>query len=280
MRIGIVGPAERAMAWENHLRPHQSVSEVIIAATLNDVGEVDACFLLDDTENQMNHLLESIKSGFHTFLISKIPTDSYFSEKVYHASEEANVCVQFSHWPTTAPASQWMAQKVKKPTFIQVIRTLRHTNFIENNVSFTDLWVDDLAYCLKYIGGAVHHIDVNTSTLQSDKKYAIQLTLRFDSGATAALFTSISGQENKHQRVVSDHSFILDCNVEEQVVRVGRENESQHLFFEKKMFDSSLAAEQAVTQFLKAIQLKKASIYNSYDLLRFTNVLQQVKTHL
>ena len=278
MRIGIVGPAERAVAWENHLRPHPSVSEVVIAPTLNDVGSVNACLLLDDSEDRMAHLLEAVKSGFHTFLISKLPTQQAWAEKVYYASQEANVCVQFSHWPTIAPASQWMAQKVKKPTFIQANRTLTHTKFLENNLTFSDLWVDDLAYCLKYMNSAVHQTSVNTSKLHSSKRYAIQITLRFDSGATASLFTSICGEENSHRRLVSNNAYLLDCNVNNQQVRIGRENESNHLFFEKKMFDSTLSAENAVTQFLKALQLNKPSLYNSYDLLCFTNLLEDIKS--
>lgn len=277
MRIGIVGPAERTLAWENHLRPHPSVSEVIIAATLEDIGSVDACLLLDDSDQRLDHLLEAIKSGFHTFFISKLPTDKTYAEKFYHASEEANVRVQFSHWPSLAPASQWMAQKVKKPTFVQIVREISHTRFIEKNLTFRDLWVDDLAYCLKYVGGAVHHTDINSSMLKSGHPHAIHLTLRFESGATAAIFISTCGRDNTHRRFVSDNTTILDCNVEEQTVRMGREQNNRHLFFEKKTFDPSLAAEQGVTQFLKSIQLKKPSLYNSYDLLRLTSLLQQIQ---
>lgn len=280
MRIGIVGSAERAVAWENHLRPHQSVSEVIIAATLDEIGSVDACLLLHDTATEADQLIRSIKSGFHTFSIAKLPTDHALAEKIYYASQEANVCVQFSHWPTLAPASQWMAQKVDKPSFIQVNRTISHTEFIENNFTFADLWIDELAYCLKYVGSAVHHIDVNTSRLQSGTPRAIHLVLRFDSGATAVIFISTCAQESHHRRLVSDHAFILDCGVENQTVRIGRETNTRHLFFDKKIFDPSLSAEQSVTQFLKSIQLKKPTLYNSHDLLLLTGLIQRVQQRL
>ena len=278
MRIGIVGSAERAVAWENHLRPHPSVSEVIIAASLDDIGSVDACLLLNVKDSHIEQLINAIKSGVHTFSIAKLPTEHAIAEKIYYASQEANVCVQFSHWPTLAPASQWMAQKVTKPSFIQVNRLVSHTQFIENNIAFADLWIDELAYCLKYVGGAVHHVDVNTSTLQSGKPRAIHLALRFDSGATAVIYISACAHENRHRRLVSDHTFLLDCEIESQTVRIGRESSNKHLFFDKKTFDASVAAEQSVTQFLKSIQLKKPSVYNSHDLLLLTGLIDRVQS--
>lgn len=277
MRIGIVGPAERAAAWESHLRPHPSVSEVVLSASLDGIGSVHACLLLDD-DNEHRRLIEAIKAGYHTFSISDLITDHRLAEKIYHLSEEANVHLQFSHWPTLAPASQWMAQQVKKPSFIQINRELSHTTSMEKNISFNDLWVDELAYCLKYIDGAVHHIEVNATALQSGAAHAIHLILRFESAATASIFISTCSSTGRHRRFVSDHSKVLDCNAEEQTVRVGRENPSGHLYFEKETFDGTTAAEQSVTQFLKSIQLKKPTLYNPYDLMQLTSLIERVQS--
>jgi predicted dehydrogenase len=279
MRIGIVGPAERAAAWENHLRPHQSVSEVVLSESLDGIGSVHACLLLDDT-NHHAQLMDAIKAGYHTFSISTLITDHALAEKIYHLSEEANVRVQFSHWPTLAPASQWIAQQIKNPSFIQINRELSHTSSLEKNISFNELWIDDLAYCLKYINGAVHHIDVSTSKLQSAAAHAMHMTLRFESAATASMFISRCASSGRHRRLISDHSQVFDCDAEEQSVRIGRENSSGNLYFKKKTFDGTTAAEQAVTQFLKSIQLKKPTLYNSYDLLQLTTLIQKVKAHL
>lgn len=280
MKIGIVGPADRSVAWENHLQSHRSVSEVVIAASVDDMGSVDACFLLDETDENLQKLLKSIKLGYHTFLVSALPVQKKLVETVYHASQEANVRLQFSHWPTLAPASQWMSQNIQKPSFIQIVREISHTAFIESSTSFDSLWIDELAYCLKYIGGGVHHITINTSRLKSDQPYALHVMLRFDSGATANIFLSTVALENRHTRIVSDHSLLLECEVSTQTVRVGKEHKSKHLFFEKNMFDPSLAAEQSALQFLKSIQLKKITPYNGYDLLQLTNTVERIKKML
>lgn len=279
MKIGIVGPADRSVAWENHLRSHRFVSEVIITASLDDIGNVDACILLDETDQRLQNLLKAIKLGYHTFFISSLPTNTDIIETIYHTSQEANVRLQFSHWPTLAPASQWMAQKVQKPTFIQVTREISHTSFIESNLKLRDLWIDELAYCLKYIGGAVHHLQMNSSSLESGKSHATHLLLRFDSGATAGIYISTCAQKNRHKRLVSDHSLLLNCDVETQTVRMGKEHNNSHLFFEKQTFDPALAAEQSAMQFLKAIQLKKSTLYNGYDLLQLANTVKSIKQH-
>ena len=280
MKIGIVGPADRAVAWEEHLRPHRSVKEVVITAHIKDIGEVDACLILDESEDKVNTLLKAIRMGYHSFLVSSLPTSQSDIEKVYHTAEEANVQLQFAHWPTFAPASQWMSQKVTKPTFIHITREISYTQFMENNHTLDYYWIDELAYCLKWINGNVHYIDVKTVNLQNGKDRAIHIFLRFDSGATANLYINSCSSASRHQRFAADQTFMLDCDVHSQSVRLGKNNNQQHLFFEKQSFDATRAAEIAATQFLKSIQLKKATQFNGYDLLKLANEVSKIKDRL
>ena len=280
MKIGIVGPADRAVAWEEHMHPHRTVKEVVITAQIEDIGEVDACLILDETENKVKTLLKAIRMGYHSFLVSSLPTTLSNIEKIYHTAEEANVLVQFAHWPTFAPASQWMSQKVTKPTFLHITREISYTHYLETNHNLDHYWVDELAYCLKWIDGNVHHIDVKSVNLQGEQERSIHLFLRFDSGATANIFVNACSSASKHQRFAADQSFLLECDVLSQTVRMGKENDQKHLFFEKQTFDASKAAEIASTQFLKAIQLNKSTLYNGYDLLKLANVVDKIKNRL
>src|SRR5699024_8435340 len=161
--------------------------------------------------------------------------------------------------------------------FIQINREISQQSFLEKEYTFEALWVDELAYCLKYIGGAIHRIDVNCSEIVPGKPHTIHFLLRFDSGATAGLFLNACAAANRYQRLAANNSLLLQCNLREQEVRMGKQGEGDHLFFKKKSFDPSLAAEQGTTQFLKAIRLKKATLYDGYDLLRLTQVLEQIK---
>ena len=106
MKVGIVGDATRTVAWEKHLRPHGIVSEVNLVPTVSDLGSVDACLILDNSESNLDTLLETVQNGYSCFLISKQPTDIPKLEKIHRAAKESGVKIQFSHWPSLAPATQ------------------------------------------------------------------------------------------------------------------------------------------------------------------------------
>lgn len=281
MKIGIVGPADRAIAWEKHLRPHRSVSEVTITSQLKEIGDVDACFLLDKTEQPLEKLLKAVKLGYHSFLVAPLPTNLTQVEKVYHAAEEANVLLQFSHWPTLAPASKWMSKKIVKPSFIQVNREISHNEFLDSSHIFDYYWIDELAFCLRWINSAVHHIDLKTVSLTSEHYYLLHLLLRFDSGATANIYINTASADSNHHRIAADTNFILDCDVNKQTVRLGEQKDNRHrLYFHRQSFDASKSAELASLEFIKSIQFNRPTIYNGYHLLELTKTIEKVKSRL
>jgi len=280
MKIGIIGSADRAVAWEKHLRPHGSVSEVTITPRLSEVGDVDACLLLTEDSQQLDLLLETVKAGYHAFLISPLPTDTNKVEKIYYAAQEANVLLQFSHWPTLAPASKWMAKKVSKPSFIQVSRKISYTEYRESGRGFDYYWIDELAFCLRWINGSVHHMDLKTIELSQGNIYGLHMLLRFESGSTANIYINVASSSSEHSRLASNNLFLLDCNVLNQTVRIGEENESGHLFFNKQTFDASKAAELAVQNFIKAIQLNRPTVYNGHHLLELNKTADKVRKRL
>ncbi len=280
MKIGIVGPADRAIAWEKHLRPHQSISEVAIAATLSEIGDVDACLLLDDNTENLDRLLQAIRLGYHTFLISPIPTDTSRVEKIYHSAEESNVLVQFSHWPTLAPASKWMNKQIPKPSFIQISRDINYTEYTASDYPFEYYWIDELAFCLRWINGSVHHIDLKKVELSQQHLYAVHMLLRFESGATANIFVNVAADASRHHRLAANNHFLLDCDVLKQTVRLGEENGSGHLFFSKKSFEASKAAELSALEFIKSVQMNRKTIYNAYHLWELTKTIDKIKKRL
>lgn len=279
MKVGIIGPASRSVAWEKHLAGHPTVSEVVIAPTLDKAGGVDACLLLNEVTDDVDEVLAAIKNGFHTFVISKLPLGIARAQKLYFTSKEANVRLQFSHWPTLAPASQWVANKIPKPSFIQVIREEKNTTFIENNSSHRAHVIDDLAYCLKSANSSVFKINCNHVRLNK-KTVATQITIQFDNGSTASIYINTAADRDRHTRYVSGSKLAIECEVEPQEIRTMRMLENGALFFERKIFDPATAAEQAVIKFLKAIQLKKSTLYDGYDLLQLVKTLEKIKAQI
>lgn len=265
MKVGIVGDAKRAVAWERHLRPHQIVQEVELCPHINEVGEVDACFLVDETDQNLDILLEGIQLGLHCFLISRQPTDTQKLEKIYRATKEAGVQVQFSHWPTLAPATQWMMDRMDRPSYLSISREINYTQFLNSEDEFRHFWIDELGLCMKWMDSGIHHAEAKQIKLDNLHPTAIHVFLRFDNGSTADISIYTGASENRHKRVASNSQEILDCSVQDQLIRIGRLNSGDHLYFEKQVFDPAKSAEKAALMFLKSVQMNKETPYTAYD---------------
>ncbi len=280
MKIGIAGDASSGLAWEQHLRPHSIVRQVDLTPNLADLDNVDACFILDNSPNNLDLLLEGVQKGFNIFFIAKQPTDISKLEKVHSAAKEAGVMVQFAHWPTLAPATQWMIDKINKPNFIHIEKEINRSQIIDAQTEFDYLWIDELGFCLKWIDSGIHNIEAKKITLQDTLPIAIHLFLRFDNGATASINVYSGASENNHMRLISNKSTFLECNVPSQTVKLGRVSDSNRLYFEKQVFDPSTAAEKAALLFLKSIQLNKETAYTSYDALQLAIHIDKIKQRL
>lgn len=280
MKVGIVGDKTRGLAWEGHLRPHSIVREVDLTTSLNDLENVDACLILDDSEQNLDILLEGIHRGFNCFFIAKPPTDTAKLDKIHRASKEAGVLVQFAHWPTLAPATQWMMDKVARPGFIHIEKEINRTQLVNIESEFRHLWIDELGLCLKWIDSGIHHIEAKQIRLTESQPIVIHLFLRFDSGASASINVYAGASENHHKRLISNKKDILECNVPAQTIKLGRINENDLLYFEKQVFDPATAAEKAALLFLKSIQMNKNSSYTSYDALRLAVHVEKVEQRL
>ena len=280
MKVGIVGDTKRAVAWEQHLRPHHIVRQVDLTPHLNDLNEVDACFILDNSPENLDHLLEGIHRGFNCFLVSRQPTDRIKLEKIHSSAKEAGTLVQFSHWPTLAPATQWMMDKMNRPGFIHIDKEINRNYLIETRQEFKHLWIDELGLCLKWIDSSVHHIEAKEIRLEDDEPVIMHLFLRFDNGATATVNLYAGAAEDRHVRLISNKKEIFECTVPTQTVRTGKLSTDKRLFFDKHTFDPSKSAEKAALLFLKSVQINKTTAYTSYDALQLATQIEKVEQRL
>jgi hypothetical protein len=280
MKVGIVGDATRAIAWEAHLRPHSIVRQVELTPSINDLDSVDACLILDESEHNLDILLEGIHKGFNCFFIAKPPTEVQKLEKIHRAAKESGVIIQFAHWPTLAPATQWMIDKMARPNFIHIEKEINKNQLIDVEHEFKHLWIDEFGLCLKWIDSGIHHIEAKKINLADNYPVIIHLFLRFDSGASASISVYTGAAENKHKRIISNKNDLLECDVPNQIIKLGRVNDSNRLYFEKQVFDPTTSAEKAALLFLKSIQLNKESAYTSYDALRLATNIERVEQRL
>jgi hypothetical protein len=277
MKIAIVGEKARASAWEKHLRKLSVVSEVIITTSIIDHTEIDALLLIDDSEENLYRLNQSIKAGNHTYLISKLPLKRDHLETVYHTSEEAGVTVQFSHWPTYAESMNWIYQELGKPELVQIKKEI-----VPLDHRFPDLddldhnWIDELALIIKWLGGNIHQYEVKPVRLNG-KPLGMDITLRFENRSLATIQFFAGAEKEYHQRLLSSNQVLADCNISEQVIRLFSGSETDHLSVRKKAFDPKNTAERSVIQFIKSIQLQKKSLFSPYDALQTAIAAEKIR---
>ena len=280
MKIGIVGDAKRAVAWEQHIRPHHIVREVQLCAHLHELEDIDACFLLNDSPYNLAQLLSSVKHGYHSFLISRMPTDASLLEKIYRASMEAGVQVLFSNWPVLAPATQFMMDRMHRPSLINISRHLQYTQFSNAEQEFRHYWIEELALCLKWMDSGIHHSEVKRVEMADNVPSFIQIFLRFDNGSAADIHLYTGAQANHHQRIATNKHEILECDVPNQHIRIGQLNSGNHLFFNKQTFDPAKAAEKAALIFLKSVQMNRESPYTAYDAYQLSLQINKLENRL
>lgn len=266
MNVVIVGEKKRAAAWEKHLRKLSTIREVIISSYLPSPPDAEALILLDDSPENLNTVFEAVKSGYHTYLVSKLPVDSSLIKKIYHASEEAEVKVQFSHWPSISPSTQWIRQQLFKPDLIQIKKETLAANILDDFLNYRHLWMDELALIMKWMGGNIHRIETKPILLK-DTYLGLSLTLRFEDGAIASLQFSGLSQKEYHQRILSNRNMVFDCNVTEQRVRIHHLNEHGRISSREKTFNPHSTAQKSVVQFITSIQMNKPTCFNPYDAL-------------
>lgn len=280
MKVGIVGDAKRTVAWEKHLRPHGIVNEVNLVPSISDLDKVDACLILDDSPSNLDILLQAVQDGNNCFLISKHPTDSQKLEKIHRAGKESGVKVQFSHWPSLAPATQWMMDEMNRPQLLHIVRYVNRTSLVDPMSEFKNMWIDELGLCVKWINTGIHHLEAQSVYLNPSNPISTHLFLRFDNGSTASIIIYASSQESRHQRLACTKTEVLDCDVPSQTIRRGRLNEGNHLFFGKQSFDPAQSAEKAALLFLKSIQMNSEPAYSSYDAIQLANQIEKVEQRL
>ena len=278
MKIAILGEHERATAWEKHLRKLSVVKEVTITTSLSVTSGLDAVLLIDDSKNNLQRLIHSVKAGNHTYLISKLPTDKPLLEKLYHVSEEAHVNVQFTHWPSLSESMNWVQKKVIKPELVQIKKeTVPINNRMPTKEDFHYHWVDELALIIKWMGGNIHRYEVKPIIVQN-QYLGINLTLRFENAALASMQYLGTAKEEVHQRIFSNRKVMVNCDVTKQKIKLYKGNDMNRLAVQEKVFDPTDTDEWSVVQFIKSIQMNQETVFSPYDALQTANALEQIQS--
>lgn len=277
LRIGILGPAERGAVWEQRLRPHASVREVVLSDSLQAIGAVDAIVLLEENQQRMDLAQQIILKGIHAFVVGRMPTDRQLAERMSRLSEESGTVLQFANWSFFNPTTQFMMANIRRPDLLLFQREYTFAAYRDIKSSYAGYWQEDLALIVKWMDSQVHRLEVTRVPFGDDETLAMHLTFRFDNGSTATLIGGISHEENRHTRFVSDSRLAAECDVARKSVRLIQHGGQTAPLADARTFDKEEPAKLAVTMFIKSVQMRTPAAYSVHDLLRFTRVLESVE---
>lgn len=277
MNITIIGSKTRASAWEKHLRKLSIVKQVVITTAYSLSDQADAVLIIDNSDQNLDLLLNTIKKGKHCYLVSKLPTHPGKLETIYHSAEEANVNVQFSHWPSIAPSSHYIKQQLPKPDLIECFKETVPVSHTINQSDTEHGWVDEVGFIVKWFGGNVHKIEAKPIVSQ-DLLMGISITLRFENRSVATVSYSAVAENHHHIRKISGDNRLFELDVKNQNLRKTSINENRRVISNQQSFDPTDAAEWSVIQFIKSIQLDRSTIFNAYDALQTAIVCERIKT--
>jgi hypothetical protein len=277
LRIGILGPAERGAVWEERLRPHASVREVVLSDSLEAIGPVDAIVLLEENRSRMDLAQQIILRGMHAFVVGRMPVERHLAERLSRLSEESGTVVQFANWSLHNPTTQFMMANIRRPDLMVFQREFTFAHYRDVRASFDSNWHEDLALILKWMDSSVHRVDVSRIPFADGETLAVHLNLRFDNGSTASLYCGIAHEANRHVRFATDSQLAAECDVTRKRVRLIQHGGQSSLFADVRSFDKEEPAKMAVAMFLKSVQMRGPASYSAHDLLRFTRVLESVE---
>lgn len=276
MKVVIVGDRQRAETWEKLLRKIPDVTEVIFMNDIPAEPGLHAVLLIDDSEQAMQSLLRSVRLGNHTYLISRLTFQTEMLEKIYHASEEAGVHVQFSHWPVLSDSVQWIKKTVPRPAHILVKKDMiqAHQNVIDSE-DFNHEWTDEIALIIAFTGANINRYEIKPLLLKNTVT-GFSATLRFENSAVASFHFSGVAARKFHQRIFSDHQTILDLDVLTQRLTTLKLNPQNRISRKERTFDSTATAENSVKGFIRSVQNHERPVFSAYEALAASRVVNLV----
>jgi hypothetical protein len=185
--------------------------------------------------------------------------------------------LQFANWSLHNPTTQFMMANIRRPDLLIFQREYTFAHYRDIRASFAGNWHKDLTLILKWMDSTVHRLDVSRVPFGDDETLALYLTLRFDNGSTAALYSGITHESNRHMRFVTDSRLTAECDVSRKTVRLMQHGGQTSMLSDVRTFDKEEPARMAVAMFLKSVQMRGPSSYSAHDLLRFTRVLESVE---
>lgn len=279
LKIGILGPVSRAVVWEKYLRPHPTVSEVVIASDIPALAGVQACILLDEGPDRLATALNLVKMGYHLFIVGRLPMQVSDAEKIFYTAEESGIAVQYSNWAVFSEGTRWMRRQLPRFDLYQSVRELEGVPLESGLEPFLGYILEDVALALNWSGSNVNRVHAHMAVTENGEPASIQCFIRFENSSAASVFFIANSRKNLHTRYASGRAGSVFGDVPGRKATF-RTTETGSAVDTEYTFDEPEPAHFAVTQFLKTIQLKQESDFSGYHGLQLARTIRIIKEAL
>lgn len=275
MKVLIAGNPTRGIQWEKYLRKRPTVKEVIVTSGFQDEA-VDAVILLDDTPGNLTHLLHIVRQSIPVYFVSRLPADAEALQKIHHASEEAGVAVQFSHWSSFSSMTRWVKNGLGKGSRFIEIQKQDKGRIIPESDHFRRGWMDELAFVISLQNSSVQNLSVQPIQLQN-RLIGVHILLRFDNSDVATIrYLGISARDH-HERLIQSDTSMFMCDILKQTcTRYTPTNNSSLLNAETQSFDATTTAENSLDSFFRSVKSGKPCSFSSFEALQTAQLANKV----
>lgn len=276
MKILVAGEPARAKQWEKYLREINSVQKVILSQTVSEES-VDAVILLSDKPDNLDQLIRILQKGYPVYLVSKLPLDLKKLQQIYNISEEANVSVQFSHWPSLSAMTHWVRKRINNnPRLIQIHKYFRGRQ-IPDDDWVTHQWTEEIAYIFSLKNSTVQNISSFPIKLNRHLT-GIQVMIRFDNASVASLHFLAVGDKDQHERIIYSKNSIIQCDLRSQKTACHTPEENSNILkAEHGSFDPADTAPQSVEYFIRSVKTYRESGFSASKALQTARSVKKIK---
>lgn len=177
-------------------------------ASHHDLPDHDAAIIATTTEHHFQVGCDLLKRGVHLFIEKPLATSSRQAEELVELAAARNLILQVGHVERFNPAWKAVQPHIRRPRYIEAVRTSGYTFRSIDIGAVLDLMIHDLDLVLSMVRSEIVEVRALGSTIFGPHEDMAHAHLRFANGCIANLNASrTSFQAQRTMQIVSERSY-------------------------------------------------------------------------
>ncbi len=202
--VGVVDPIKQARE-----RVADEFGTQAFASHLEVADQIDAAVVATTTDHHRDVGVDLLTRGIHTLIEKPIARTVQEADELVAAASEHNVVLQIGHVERFNGAWQAATPFIRRPVFIEAVRSGGYTFRSTDIGAVLDLMIHDLDLVLSIVRSDVVEVDAVGSTIFGPHEDMAHAHLKFANGCIANLNASrTSFQAQRKMQIVSERSYV------------------------------------------------------------------------